>query len=409
MNEFMHNMRNVLSKLPVILFVLFFQIACEEAKRFEININDNTPPDVPLLLDYKSLPGGARIYYRPPVDEDLLFVEASYTNTSGELIRFTSSYLTDSLDIYGFGAEGEHKINLRAADRSGNYSETITETIVALEPPVVSVSKTIQILPSFGSMLVKWNNLSQTPLYIQVDFDFEKDGNSQVFTRIFSSFQLRETHFINDLHLDENETINVKVSVKDKYNNNVNSIDTSFVLLTDVELNKENWLLPTYGYTMGGVVQANGSELNGKMEACIDGFTEETHYMNFYQTTASNPWNIIIDLGQDCELSRIVTHQRYTGEQSGSPQGNYFRGDNVLAYNMYIWDDANQSWEFVTRHDINPPVVKQETDYKLLGEAGDAAFLYKEEPRFSKPTRYFRFEAIRGKYISEITLYGRPN
>src|SRR3989339_1351337 len=97
MNEFMHNMRNVLSKLPVILFVLFFQIACEEAKRFEININDNTPPDVPLLLDYKSLPGGARIYYRPPVDEDLLFVEASYTNTSGELIRFTSSYLTDSL------------------------------------------------------------------------------------------------------------------------------------------------------------------------------------------------------------------------------------------------------------------------------------------------------------------------
>jgi hypothetical protein len=200
------------------------------------------------------------------------------------------------------------------------------------------------------------------------------------------------------------EPIDVRVRVEDKYGNSTPAKDTTILLLTDEKLPKEGWTLPAAGTEIGGIRQCDG--LN--MHYLIDGQTEEDVMKNYFVTEAGNPWNILIDLGENYELSQILTHQRYTWTDN-SVRGAYYRGDNVLAYNMYIWDDETEVWEFVSRHSISIPLVKQESDYVTLGNAGDKAFLYPEEPRFCKPTRYFRLEAVSGKYISEITLLGRKN
>jgi hypothetical protein len=393
--------------MPMLFLLGIVLTGCEESKRYEISSNDNIPPDVPIFIDSKPLPGGARIFYRIPTDEDVLSIEASYQNVEGKTVRFIASYFTDSLEVWGFNNEGEHKINLCAIDRAGNRSGMIEETVVALEPPVVAVAKSIAVLPSFSSIMLKWNNSLMEPVYVSVDFSYTEKGRVRNHSSVFSSYQLNEKQHIDNLIPDENSEVEVSVSVKDKFGNSVSAETTSIVLLTDNELDKTEWTLPLPGFSLGGVIQANGNEGDGDMDELIDGITEASVFQNYYLTNQSNPWNIIIDLGSQKELSRIVTHQRYTGEQSDSPQGNYYKGDNVLSYNMYIWDENTQSWEFVSRNDILTPVVKQTSDYKLLGDAGDEAFFYPEEPKFSKPTRYFRLEAIKGKYISEITLYGK--
>jgi hypothetical protein len=58
-------------------------------------------------------------------------------------------------------------------------------------------------------------------------------------------------------------------------------------------------------------------------------------------------------------------------------------------------------------------------EYRQMGMAGDMAYFYPDEPQFTKPTRWFRYESMYpfGKTtlswlnydhcLSEITLYGR--
>ena len=405
----MRNRINIYSHIKVISAILIIMgimvSGCGEAKRFEISGGDSTPPGQPEFVESKPLPGGARILFRPPTDEDLLYIEASYISEAGKKLRFPASYFTDSLDVYGFGKAGEHAIELCAVNRSGNRSKPVERTVESLEPPVVSVAKSVNVLSSFASMMVKWINVSTEPIYVWVDISYTQNGKRHDHTTVFTSYQ-SEARSIDSLKLYANEQVTVKVSVMDKYDNMVSAKDTAIVLLTDGMIPKEGWSLPVVGSPMGGIAQVGGMRIDAVIDGVIDIDIE-----NYFITAQTNPWNLIINLGENYELSRIVTHQRWSGYPSTfgilDHQGNLYRGDNVLTYNLYGWDEITQSWELMSRRTITEPIVTVDSEYTMLGKAGDMAFLYPEEPKFSKPTRWFRLEAINGKYISEITLYGR--
>jgi hypothetical protein len=305
------------------------------------------------------------------------------------------------VDITGFGSEGDHQVSLYAVDRAGNRSKSQLITVTSLEPAVSLVAQSVQVIPSFGSMIVKWEDLLEENIYVFVDFSYTQNGSRQEYTSVFASYQ-SETRTIDSLKLFNGETIDVKVRIEDKYGNSTPAKDTAFVLPADSELPKGNWTLPAAGTAIGGISQCIGTNIR----FAIDGLTEVDMINNYFITTAYNPWNILIDLGGMYELSQIRTHQRHSWTDT-SVRGAYYRGENVLTYNMYIWDEETGTWEFLSRRAIVTPLVKQESDYVTQGNAGDRAYLYPEEPRFSKPTRYFRLEAVSGKYISEITLFGR--
>lgn len=391
----------IILAIPAILFIL---IGCEEGKRYEITGDDTTPPAPPIFIDSKPLHGGSRVYFRAPADEDVLLVEASYANAVGEIVRFTASYFTDSLDVMGFGSEGDHQIELCAVDRAGNRSRSIRETVASLEPPVVAIGNTIKIFPSFSSMLIYWESIfGATPFYVLVDFSYVKDGTRHNFTRTFASDKA-DRGTIEGLMLTDETPVSVKVRVKDMYGNISAASESTIALLTDDIISKEGWTLPASGTIIGGITQASGEN----MDMVKDDKVELDHPFNFFITTEKNPWSIIIDLGEEYELSRVKTHQRWSGHTAtGDYQGNLYRGQNVLSYNIYGWDKDNQSWEMFSSCNIRQPIVTDSPEYRVLGVAGDLFFLYPEEPKFSKPTRLIRFEAANGRYVSEITLYGR--
>jgi len=87
---------------------------------------------------------------------------------------------------------------------------------------------------------------------------------------------------------------------------------------------------------------------------------------------------------------------------------------------MYISNEDETgviTWDSISRHKIVFPVGLTEMEYKQLGMAGDMAYFYPDEPQFTKPTRWFRYEALFGfssNYtstnaisLSEITLYAK--
>ena len=388
----------------LLLFMAIF-IGCEESKRFEISGGDNTPPGAPVFMESQPLPGGARIFFQPPPDHDVLYIEASYHNVAGQLIRFAASFAAGSVDVYGLDRAGDHLIVLCAVDRAGNRSSNVNATVIALDPIVVTVANSVDVLSSFSSMLVKWQNESEDPLYVWVDISYMQNGVRREHTTVFNTYQT-ETRSIDGLNLYENEPVSVKVTVRDKYDQLVVAKDTTIILLIDWEIPKDKWTFPDVGAVMGDISQVNGLRMDVIKDGLFDIDVE-----NYFFSLIENPWSLIIDLGDEYEISRILTHQRWSGYNASSGvvvvRGNLYRGDNILSSNLYGWDKENQSWDLFSRRVIIPPVVSTEGLYTTLGQEGDIDYIFPEEPQFSKPTRFFRLEAINGSSISEITLYGR--
>jgi hypothetical protein len=414
--------------LFILLSLLLGLYACKEQGRFEIGYSDSEPPSTPEFIRYKPLYGGARLFYKIPPDEDLLSIDATYLNHEGEKVWFSTSYFSDSLDVYGFADSLEHIVDLYAVDRAGNKSAIVSIPVISSEPAYSRVANSIVVKPGFESFILDWVNELKQTINVYVEFSYSSGGELTERRLIYTSNLADEQWFIRDL--DITEPIKVKVRVEDMYGNITEYRDKGEILLLRDELiPKDKWVLPETNDSIGGEPMGYFYSHEGRNIYLIDGIVDDGINMNYTQTydrgrtglskDGNLPWNVMIDLGAEYEISRIITHQRYWA--GGFPQtgrGQYYTGENVGVYNMYTWNAVDEEWEFVSNHKITFPSGLSDLEYVQLGKAGDMAYLYPDDPQFSKPTRWFRYEALFGfdsnhtqtsaiRCLSEITLYGR--
>jgi len=405
-------------------------LSCKEKDRFRPGSDDGTPPGKVELREYKPLFGGARFFYYVPNDEDLMAVEAVYESPNGRSFTFSASYFVDSLDVYGFPSTEEHAVRLFAVDRAGNRSAPVTVHVKPLQPAFTRVSESIEVKPGFSSFFLDWTNELEQNINVYVDFSFSQNGQDRQLTTVFSSNLARDRRFVNDLDLSPQEKVAVRVRVEDMYGNMTEPVDKGQIALyEDVKIPKADWTLPEPNDSIGGVPMVFGNGLEGRNRYVIDDIIDKGDNLNFLHTSSRGrtgrladgnmPWNFIIDLGDHYELSRIITVQRHSGGLANIARGQYYRYENVGIYNMHIWDDAANAWEFVSQHKILEPLGLSELEFVRMGEAGDMAYMYPDDPKYTKPTRWFRYEAVKGfggnytlddaNCLSEITLYGRKS
>jgi len=419
--------------MKIRIFVLLAMAAilsasCKEENRFASHITDDVPPGKLTIIDQKPLYGGARFFYNLPADEDLLQVEAVYTAKNGKPYTFSASYFVDSIDVFGFGSTEAHEVTLYAVDRSGNRSAPVVVSVTPLEPAFSRVAASISVKPGFSSFFIDWTNELEQNVNVYVDYRFRMDGQDRQLTTVFSSNLAADRRFINDLYLSPDDPVAVSVRVEDQFGNTSDYIEKGTLrLYEDIEIPKEKWVLPDANDSIGGVPMVFGDGLEGRSSKVIDGIIDRGDNLNFMHTSSRGrtgrtadgnmPWNFIIDLGDYYELSRIVTFQRHSGGLANIQRGQYYRDENVGVYNMYVWDDDTNEWVFISKHTIPVPVGLSELEFVQAGEAGDEAYMFPDDPKYTKPTRWFRYEAVKsfnGNYtledancLSEITLFGR--
>jgi hypothetical protein len=415
--------------LPVILFLFTAIFSCKEQGRFEIGYSDSEPPDMPVCLGYEPLYGGAKIRFRIPEDEDLLSIDASYINSQGRTVWFSASYYHDTINVYGFSDTLEHTVSLYAVDRAGNRSEALPVPVKPLEPAYTRIAKSIVVKPGFASLFMDWTNELRQNINVYADLSYTKNGEYTEHRLIYTSNVLKERWTVRDLELGAQEPVSLKIRVEDYYGNITEYIDRgNITLLQDEMIPKDKWTMPEEGTYFGDEPMGYFSANEGRVGYLIDGIVDDGKNMNYghtghvghtgLDTDVNLPWNVMINLGDEYELSRIVTHQRYySGTES--IRGQYYMAENVGTYKLYIYDEPNERWDSVSRHTI--PFVEglSDMEYRQTGMAGDMAYFYPDDPKFTSPTRWFRYEALYafGKTtsdwrdqvhcLSEITLYGR--
>jgi hypothetical protein len=409
--------------------------ACSEEGRFDINSEDTVPPAAPVISGYEALNGAVRIFYTPPADPDVISIDARYTRKSdGQNFRFSTSYFANEILVPGLADTLTYDLELSAIDRAGNQSPIITYPVKPLESAILKVKSTMTIKGGFDAVFAKWTNELAENVNVFIDYSFTMNGTKRDLTRVFTSSSKDNRYYITDLAIPDTASVNVRFRVSDDYGNYTDyGKDTTIRVLKDMEVPKLDpdrnpyWSLPvarTIPFEAYGdrVRQVYGSWGDGVMTKVIDGIIETNENLNFMMAEDSHPWSLIIDLGQRYELSRIVTHQRHTlagTDFTEVGRGGYYREPNIGRYNMYLWNDSISKWERISHHKIEMPQgTLSELEWNKLGRAGDMAYMYPDDPAYTKPTRWFRYEAISGfndNYasgsgggLSEITLYCKP-
>lgn len=413
--------------------------SCKEGLRYNVGSEDSTPPGSPSIKSWKPLYGGARFYYTLPKDEDLLSVDAEYTNNEGRTFRFSASFYRDSLDVYGFGDTAIHMVKLYGVDRAGNRSVPIEQKVKPLEPTISRVIKNVKVKPGFSSFLVDWNNELEQLINVYINFKYTHNGENRDIVTVFSSNKKVDRQFVNDLPLSPKDPIEISIRVEDQYGNS--SKNTSFGtihLFEDNKLDKSKWVTPLANDSTvtirGKVINTGepamfGDNLEGRLAKLFDDIIDRGDNLNFYHTggrgrtgfskDGNMPYNIIIDLGDYYELSRIVTVQRHSGGMDNISRGQYYRSENVGEFRLYFFNEETEQWEPTTKEPQRTLVPQgvNELQYVRLGEAGDMAYFYPEEPKYTPRTRWFRYEALHcfddnysstnANCMSELSIYGK--
>jgi len=434
--------------------------ACEEEGRYATEGGNATPPGPPTNITWEPLYGGARFHYTLPRAENLLTVNAEYTNEQGKLVYFTSSFYKDSVDVYGFGDEKEYTVYLYGVNRAGKQSDKIAVKVVPLEPAISRVANSIELKAAFSSFFLDWENELKQLINIYVSYQYVEKGSLRDMISVFSSNKAKERRFVRNVFPEASAPVKVTVWVEDQYGNSSDKINFGDVfLLEDYKLDKSVMSFPEANDSTvllrngtrfnTGVPAMFGENLEGRMRKIIDDVIDEGDLLNFLHTGGRGrtgvgkdnnvPWNIILDLGDYYQLSRINTVQRHTGclncgQDNFIQRDQYYRYENCGHFALYYFDDDSRFEEIVNPnikegHEVSRgwvpcseqktpiPVGISELQYVLLGKAGDEALFFPDDPQYTKPTRWVRYECLHcfddnythegANCLSEFTVYGK--
>lgn len=395
------------------------------------DVREQIPPQKVAWAEYTPINGGAYIKYERPADEDFLYVRAEYTIDNGQVISRSSSTYTDSLLISGFGSVKPYDVKLYSCDYFANESEPYELSVTPLAPNVIAVAETVTVREGFANIIVELTNEAEESVDVYIDIEAQ-DGSGRKATRIFTTKVPQDKLIISGL---EAIPYNVKVHLKDKYDNGTEVID--FGTKTpkfDYELSKEGWdfladhliygsnwdranAKPNADYVGMYTTDSMRNACEFKFEATIykfwDGVTDggEDKAMgmySFFHSGTKYPFSYFINIGRKIKVSRMRVHQRYDYRWTTY-------GPKVI--DLYISNDSNpddgilEGWEFLGRYTMEKPGTDAEANDEFLN--GSEFWIYPAEANFSPEFQYLRFKCVTdftGKgtigCLAELTLYG---
>lgn len=172
----------------VILWSLICFSSCKDDNLRTYIEHDGTPPEPVTNVRVETLPGGAKITYDLPQDNelDLLYVKAIYEIRPGVSQEQSTSFYDHTILVQGFGDTDKHEIELISVDRSGNESEPVVIEVKPLTPPVEQVYESLDYEPDFSGIRVSLNNDAESDIMVGILIK-NTDGDWESYDKEYTS------------------------------------------------------------------------------------------------------------------------------------------------------------------------------------------------------------------------------
>jgi hypothetical protein len=370
---------------------------------------DSVAPGKIIDPQWDSLPGGAKITYKLPTDDDLLYVKAVYS-VNGKEKNTSASLHNKLLEIKGFGTTEPQIVKLYCVDRSENYSEPVAIEIVPGTPPVKTIFESLEMDAAFGGIQLTWTNKTRADIaiYVQVkDDDGEWTEVDVVYTNIVNG-----KYNVRGMEATEKE---FNVYIRDRWDNLSDSKKGVFTPFAEEKLNKTKW-------TRKILIGDNETQSGFGGWYHINNDIWETD--DIWETaTGKSPVLFTVDLGTTAKLSRYALWHR--GNNSWeyihhNPKYWTVWGTDVLSTSndSEYWTATEGGWknDWILLADcvsdkptgMDTPVSQEDRNYAHEGFQFDM-------PLAAPPVRYIRFHVTATwdngdmLHISELTFWGQPS
>jgi len=391
--------------IPITILSIFF-FSCDTD-----NNGDSTPPGSISIVEVTPTSGGGIIEYQLPEDNDLLFVQADYTDAQGNSVFRTSSYHNTSIEITGFVTTEEVEIELTAIDQDKNVSKPVVVRFNPLESFIYSVQESLTLTEDLGGVRVNWTNPNEKTVYVFLDID---DGSGDIETRILSSSNKNANAFVRGLKSVETD---FSARVEDLSGNTTQSTSLGkYTPLFEEKIDKSTW-------TLVSNLSVDGNAWEGKTVNFWDDVIDtaasgvDDSYFIIWRNQNGGvlnwPLDIVIDLNKEVKLSRFTVWQRafwYNGPQ-GEPY--YYQEENLKSFELFVSNDKT-TWESLGSFDIGDPrdvsgnIPSEALEQAASGHDFEFDFITQSFRylKFSITSNYGSDTYVHG---SEISLFGIDN
>lgn len=408
---------NIRTCLILVIGLALISVSCKQTGINEPLEKGSEPPGQVKNVQVENLPGGAKLTYTLPDDEDLLYVRAEYMLDTGREMEVKASYYNNSLTIKGYADSTEQTVQLYSVSRNEAESEPVEVTINPQRSRIWDVYNSITARAAFGGINVEAENPERKDLAILV---LQKDefGEWEIHPQsIYTS-----TDMINSTLREGLDTLRQEFAftVRDRWLNYTDTLVTELKPLFEAPI-------PTSGYSgypiAGDAPNHPSTELNNLWDGDI--FNWPNIYLTQGDYTPSEAHTLTIDIGMTTQLSRIMIwdYPEYI------PSGGFGRSYYVLGCprKFEIWGAADptieneETWtqqdnwhKLGTYEEVKPsglPYGEQNNEDYQTANAG-----FSWDFNISAPeVRYLRIRNLENWGgttnigIAEIQVYGNPN
>lgn len=392
-----------MKKIVLIGYACYFMLLGTGCSEIDINGAKCTGQKPAPVTEYSvsSLYGGAKITFKMPESEDLLYVKAKYTLGSGLERETKSSLYKNYLTVDGFEKAGEFDINLYAVAKGEVESEPTIVKVTVLTPPYEQVFNKLNLIETFGGVNINATNESKADLSITL---LEKSPKGEWVDKY--------THYTNSESVNfsvrgyEPKPANFAVFVKDRWGNVSDTLAKTLQPIFEEKISKTTWkkfelpgdhTLPHPTYNHWTFEKMWDDKLGGD---------DMFHTAPMIETW---PMPFTIDLGKKINFSRLKLDER----QSHQWKSNTVKLFEVYGSNNPSLDGSWDCWTKMGTFEVIKPSGLP--DDKATGEDNDAwakGFDFEFLPTLPS-FRYVRFKIletwgrVQSCSITELTFWGK--
>jgi hypothetical protein len=372
---------------------------------------DKNPPSPLSNVVITPTNGGAYITYSLPKEDDISYVKCEFTY-AGIYRTARSSIYKNYMEVDGIGEPEEIELRLYVVDHSENLSKPHVEKFTPLDPPMDAVLKSFSIVPTFGGVVVTWENPAKA--MVGISFMANNDyGELELKDMVFSSLPADSKKL---RPFDTSKRL-FALSITDKYENTSDTFRIEIEPFYEVMLDKSKFSSPALA---GDNTSVND---NRPIEKIWDGVLDDPDKYHGWHTDAAAgytiPQHFTIDLGVQAQLTHITIFER--GEIYPFAQHNLrlfdIWGTQELArprddteyFNSNAWKD---DWTLLAECEvIKPSGMPPGTNTPEDLAAHNAGFDYDLRQDVPK-MRYIRFEVhdtwahTPAMHMAELSVYG---
>ncbi len=371
-------------------FLLFSSCGEDIAK----SLSDDQAPDQVEITKIENGVGKARVYYKLPKSESLLYIEASYEDNGKTIVAKGSAY-TNYLDLEGFSTAKNYHVDVYAVSRGLNKSAPTAITVSPEKPGYLYAFDNMQFEVDFGGFNLNLDNPTQSSLAIFVE-KFNAETNDW---DVVDDFYTQEKSQILTIRNQSGMDLQFRFRIRDKFQNysEFKTFTVSPYVESEMDYSQFSGLYLANDpplFPIGSGPQPHSFMWNQNYNgnpSTAGGWVGTTNTGSYSEHT------ITFDLGKETKVTRLVTYQRGIYDNTSLVWTNA----NLSEFELYgsnnpSADGAWSSWDLIMTCTITKPA----------GSAADLLEIAKRGHEFSFDRNVPKYRYLRIKQKRTFTTAG---